>query len=198
MTADELQTLLQARSIGFTIKKIPHGRQFRLLDGAIASVYARGKIVWQGKTTDTALKLQKLCAAPEPLQPVAVSEGDLNTELPKAGYQIDTKDLRGDGERLSRIATIFGNAVKQARDFRELKIYEEMTMGTHVDHVHILVGGRSKVLFSVDAEGSIRGPVLGIQDTRSLGSINDDGVELSIAWAIKNELFDQMKWRPER
>ena len=198
MTADELQTLLQARGIEFTTKKIPHGRQFRLSDGAIASVYARGKIVWQGKTTDTALKLKELYAAPEPLQAVAVSEGDRGTEFRKAGYPIDTKDVRGDGERLSRIATIFGNAVKQARDFQELKIDEEMTVDAHVDHAHILVGGHSAVLFNVNADGSIRGPVLGFQDTTRLGSINDDGVELGIAWAIRNELFDQMKWRPER
>jgi hypothetical protein len=191
MTADELQTLLQARSIEFTAKKIPHGRQFRLSDGAIASVYARGKIVWQGKTTDTALKLKELYAAPEPLQAVAASKGDVGTELRKAGYPIDGKDLSDDGERLSRIATIFGNAVKQARDFRELNIDEEMTVDAHVDHVHILVGGCSKVLFNINAEGSIRGPVFGFQDTAKLGSINDDGVELSIAWAIKNELFDQ-------
>jgi len=197
MTADELQTLLLARGVEFTTKKIPHGRQFRLSDGAIASVYARGKIVWQGKTTDTALKLKELYAAREPLQDATASEGDLGTELRKGVHPIDTKDSRDDGGSLSRIATIFGKAVKQARDFRELKIDEEMTVDAHVDHVHILVGGRSKVLFNVNAEGSIRGPVFGFQDTTRLGSINDDGVELSIAWAIRNELFDQMKWRPE-
>jgi hypothetical protein len=197
MTADELQTLLQAHSIEFTAKKIPHGRQFRLSDGAIASVYARGKLVWQGKTTDTALKLKELCAAPEPLPAVAVSEGHLGTELRKAGSPTDTKDLSDDGERLSRIAAVFENAVKQARDFRAFKIDEEITVDAHADHVHILVGGRPKVSFNVNAEGSICGPVLGLQDTAKFGSINDDGVELSIAWAIKNELFDQLKWRTD-
>ncbi len=197
MTADELQTLLQARGIEFTVKKIPHGRQFRLSDGAIASVYARGKVVWQGKTTDAALELKELCPAPEPQQAVAASEGHLGSQLRKAGYPIDTKNLRGDDEWLSRIATIFGNAVKQARDFRELKIDEEMTVDAHIDHVHILVGGRSKVLFNVNADGPICGPILGFQDTTKLGSINDAGVELSIAWAIKNELLDQIKWRSE-
>ena len=56
MTPDEMQTLLQAHNIGFTTKVIPFGRQFRLTDGAIASVYDKGKIVWQGKNTKTGLR----------------------------------------------------------------------------------------------------------------------------------------------
>jgi predicted nucleotide-binding protein len=56
-----MQALLQAHNIGFSAKDIPHGRQFRLPDGAIANVYSSGKIVWQGKETDTALKVKGLC-----------------------------------------------------------------------------------------------------------------------------------------
>jgi predicted nucleotide-binding protein len=65
MTPDEMQTLLQAHNIGFNAKEIPHGRQFRLADGAIANVYDSGKIVWQGKTTDTVLKVKGLCGPNE-------------------------------------------------------------------------------------------------------------------------------------
>jgi predicted nucleotide-binding protein len=61
MSPDEMQTLLQAHNIGFQAKAIPHGRQFRLSDGAIANVYDSGKIVWQGKDTKTVLKLKGLC-----------------------------------------------------------------------------------------------------------------------------------------
>jgi hypothetical protein len=61
MTPDEMQTLLQAHNIGFSAKEIPHGRQFRLDDGAIANVYTTsGKIVWQGRDTDTVLKVKGL------------------------------------------------------------------------------------------------------------------------------------------
>jgi predicted nucleotide-binding protein len=55
-----MQTLLQAHNVAFTAKDIPHGRQFRLKDGAIANVYDSGKIVWQGKETDAVLKVKGL------------------------------------------------------------------------------------------------------------------------------------------
>lgn len=61
MTPDEMQALLQAHNIGFSTKEIPHGRQFRLMDGAIANVYTSGKIVWQGKETDIVAKVKGLC-----------------------------------------------------------------------------------------------------------------------------------------
>jgi predicted nucleotide-binding protein len=61
MSPDEMQALLQAQNIGFVAKDISHGRQFRLADGAIANVYDSGKVVWQGKETDTALKVKGLC-----------------------------------------------------------------------------------------------------------------------------------------
>jgi hypothetical protein len=95
-------------------------------------------------------------------------------------------------EKLSRIETIFGSAIKQTRD-SGVKIDQEVTVDAHVDHVEILVGGHSKALFKINAEGSIRGPVLGFHDPIGLGSINDDGVEFNIAWAIKNELLDETK-----
>jgi len=61
MTPDEMQALLESNNIGFKAIDIPHGRQFRLNDGAIASVYTSGKVVWQGKQTDGALKVKALC-----------------------------------------------------------------------------------------------------------------------------------------
>jgi predicted nucleotide-binding protein len=66
MTPDEMQNLLQAHNVGFSAKEIPHGKQFRLTDGAIANVYLSGKIVWQGKETDAALKVRGLYGAIEP------------------------------------------------------------------------------------------------------------------------------------
>jgi predicted nucleotide-binding protein len=66
MTPDEMQTLLQAHNVGFTAKEMPHGRQFRLADGAIGNVYSSGKIVWQGKDTPTAQKVRGLYGAIEP------------------------------------------------------------------------------------------------------------------------------------
>jgi predicted nucleotide-binding protein len=65
MSPDEMQTLLQSHNIGFNAKDIPHGRQFRLADGGIANVYDSGKIVWQGKDTDTVLKVKGLCGGTE-------------------------------------------------------------------------------------------------------------------------------------
>jgi hypothetical protein len=45
MSPDEMQQLLESHNVGFTAKDMPYGRQFRLPDGAIANVYASGKIV---------------------------------------------------------------------------------------------------------------------------------------------------------
>jgi predicted nucleotide-binding protein len=67
MSPDEMQTLLQSHNIGFSTKDIPHGRQFRLSDGAIANVYESGKIVWQGRDTDTVLKVKGLYSGTEPI-----------------------------------------------------------------------------------------------------------------------------------
>jgi predicted nucleotide-binding protein len=65
MSPDEMQTLLQAHNIGFAAKDIPHGKQFRLNDGAIANVYTSGKIVWQGKDSETVQKVKGLYGATE-------------------------------------------------------------------------------------------------------------------------------------
>jgi predicted nucleotide-binding protein len=65
MSPDEMQTLLQAHNIGFSAKEMPYGRQFRLSDGAIANVYTSGKVVWQGKDTDTIQKVKGLYGAME-------------------------------------------------------------------------------------------------------------------------------------
>ena len=97
-----------------------------------------------------------------------------------------------DSERLTHIETIFTTAAEQASAC-ESKISKEMTVDAHPDYVRILVGGHSKVLFNVNAEGSIRGPIFGLHDAIRLGSINDGGVEFNIAWAIKNELLDEPK-----
>ena len=56
-----MQRLLEFNNIGFTAKDIPYGRQFRLADGAIANVYDKGKIVWQGKNSDSAIRVKGLC-----------------------------------------------------------------------------------------------------------------------------------------
>jgi hypothetical protein len=101
-----------------------------------------------------------------------------------------------DNERLARIETIFRKAVKEARG-PEGKIDEGVTVDARADHVRVLVGGHLKVLFKINASGLIRGPILGLHDTTELGSINDDGVELNIAWTIRNELSDQMRPRAE-
>jgi hypothetical protein len=105
------------------------------------------------------------------------------------------KTMSDDSERLTKIANVFGTAIKQACESGEGKVDEQVTLDPHPDYVRVLVGGHSKVLFNINREGSIRGPVLGFQDTANLGSINDDGVELNIAWTIKNELSNQLKRR---
>ena len=61
MSPDEMQQLLESNNIGFSAKDMPHGRQFRLSDGAIANVYASGKLVWQGKETETSIRVRELC-----------------------------------------------------------------------------------------------------------------------------------------
>jgi predicted nucleotide-binding protein len=61
MKPDELQKLLESSNIGFSAKDIPHGRQFRFDDGAIANVYTTGKFVWQGKDSPTAARVKALC-----------------------------------------------------------------------------------------------------------------------------------------
>lgn len=61
MTPDEMQELLSANNVGFSAKDIPHGRQFRFEDGAIANVYNSGKINWQGKETPTVERITALC-----------------------------------------------------------------------------------------------------------------------------------------
>lgn len=61
MSPDEMQKLLESHNIGFSTTDIPHGRQFRFPDNAIANVYNKGTIVWQGKDTETAVKVKGLC-----------------------------------------------------------------------------------------------------------------------------------------
>jgi hypothetical protein len=96
--------------------------------------------------------------------------------------------------RLTRIEAIFGTAVKRVCE-SGLRAGASATVDAHVDHVRILVGGQLKVLFNVNTDGSIHGPILGFHDTTGLGSIDDDGVENNIAWTIKNELLDQINGR---
>lgn len=77
MSPDEMQTLLQAHNIGFSAKDIPHGRQFRLADGAIANVYTSGKIVWQGKDSPSVAKVKGLCGSTE----LAVASAGSTSEI---------------------------------------------------------------------------------------------------------------------
>jgi hypothetical protein len=65
MTPDEMTSLLESNNVGFEAKDIPHGRQYRFRDGAIANVYDKGTIVWQGKETETAHRVKKLCGEEE-------------------------------------------------------------------------------------------------------------------------------------
>jgi predicted nucleotide-binding protein len=82
MSPDEMQTLLQSHNIGFNAKDIPHGRQFRLADGGIANVYDSGKIVWQGKDTDTVLKVKGLCGGTESVSaPVRSKDSPSNNKV---------------------------------------------------------------------------------------------------------------------
>ena len=60
MSPEELQRLLESHNIGFKTKEMPYGRQFRLDDGAIANCYNSGKVVWQGKETETVSKIRGL------------------------------------------------------------------------------------------------------------------------------------------
>lgn len=61
MTPEEMHHVLESNNIGFNAKDIPHGRQFRFPDGGIANVYSSGKIVWQGKETETVARVKGLC-----------------------------------------------------------------------------------------------------------------------------------------
>jgi predicted nucleotide-binding protein len=96
MTPDEMQTLLQAHNIGFTAKDMQHGRQFRMADGAIANVYTSGKIVWQGKETDTALKVKGLCGATELTAAPAASKSVVSPSNNKVfivyGHDIEARE----------------------------------------------------------------------------------------------------------
>lgn len=58
-----MQRLLEANNISFTAKELPHGRQFRYPDGAIANVFSSGKVQWQGKDTETAHRVKALCGS---------------------------------------------------------------------------------------------------------------------------------------
>ena len=60
ITPDSVQDLLTAQNIGFSATEMPHGRAFRLEDGAILNVYASGKCVWQGKETASRGRLTEL------------------------------------------------------------------------------------------------------------------------------------------
>lgn len=55
-----MQNLLEANNIGFSSKDMEHGRQFRFADGAISNVYNSGKVVWQGKASETAIRVKSL------------------------------------------------------------------------------------------------------------------------------------------
>src|SRR5438552_3361417 len=74
MTPDEMQAVLQSNNIGFSARDMPHGRQFRFEDGAIANVYHSGKVNWQGKKTLTVDRVASLCgqAVAEPSAPVVL------------------------------------------------------------------------------------------------------------------------------
>jgi predicted nucleotide-binding protein len=55
-----MQRLLESSNIGFEARDVPYGRQFRFPDGAIANVFDKGTVSWQGRETETALKIKSL------------------------------------------------------------------------------------------------------------------------------------------
>ncbi|HZC57022.1 MAG TPA: hypothetical protein VE396_13420 [Xanthobacteraceae bacterium] len=93
MSPDEMQTLLQAHNIGFTAKDMPHGRQFRLADGAIANIYASGKIVWQGKDSPNAAKVRGLCGSAEVASASATSSAEVVTRRTKSLLSMGTTQM---------------------------------------------------------------------------------------------------------
>lgn len=93
-----MHTVLKANNIGFEAKDIPHGRQFRFKDGAIANVYGSGKIVWQGKGSPTAERVKGLCGddvVAAPVETVASSR-DVNVANNKVfivyGHDTDARE----------------------------------------------------------------------------------------------------------
>lgn len=63
MNPDEMKSLLESNNIGFAFKEIPYGGQFRFSDGAVANVYDKGTVVWQGKDTETTKRVRELCGS---------------------------------------------------------------------------------------------------------------------------------------
>jgi predicted nucleotide-binding protein len=61
MKPDEMKAILESNNIGFSAKDVPYGCQFRFADGAIANVYDKGTVVWQGKETETSERIKVLC-----------------------------------------------------------------------------------------------------------------------------------------
>ena len=102
MSPDEMRELLEAHSFGFSARDMPHGRQFRFEDGAIANVYSTGKIVWQGKDTESAVRVKELCGEASPLAVPAPKE---------AGETVVTKS--------NKVFIVYGHDV-EAREQLEL------------------------------------------------------------------------------
>ncbi len=55
---------LSPTTSAFLQRKFPRGRQFRFQDGAIANIYDKGTVVWQGKETPTSDRVKRLFGRP--------------------------------------------------------------------------------------------------------------------------------------
>lgn len=92
-----MQALLESNNIGFTAKDMPHGRQFRFPDGAIANVYNSGKINWQGKATLTAERVAGLCGSeptekPAPIFPKETTHVANNKVFIVYGHDVEARE----------------------------------------------------------------------------------------------------------
>jgi predicted nucleotide-binding protein len=93
---DSVQELLKAQNIGFSAKEMPHGRQFRLEDGAILNVYASGKCVWQGKETAARARMIELLGEGTPKLPADAVQTTTNAATNKVfivyGHDVEARE----------------------------------------------------------------------------------------------------------
>ncbi len=94
---DKVQELLRAQNIGFSAKEIPHGRQFRLDDGAILNVFTSGKCVWQGKDSDARARLTEFLGEGAVAKPAATAgQAATNTVTNKVfivyGHDVEARE----------------------------------------------------------------------------------------------------------
>jgi predicted nucleotide-binding protein len=93
---EKVQELLTAQNIGFSAKEMPHGRQFRLEDGAILNVYSSGKCVWQGKETAARARMIELLDEGTPKLPADAVQTTTNAATNKVfivyGHDVEARE----------------------------------------------------------------------------------------------------------